>query len=384
MSTPEVKGWCPGAHRPMMSGDGLVVRIRPRFARLSRAQVLGLCDLAMRFGTGFLDLTNRANLQLRGLKPEDHEAVLHSLGALDLLDADPKIESRRNILVSPFWESGDETYGLTQALLAALGEMPEMPAKVGFAVDAGVAPMLTEAPADFRFERSEQGLILRADGAEKGREVSHESAILALFEMIDWFNARRGPERRRMAAVVAQEALPSAWQAVLPRPSAPVPALGAHPLGVLFGAGFGQIDAAALKDSLLASGAVAMRVTPWRAFLLEGVKAGFQTPFITSEDDPLLRAHACAGAPSCPQATVETRALAVQLAQNLSGDLAGGVHVSGCAKGCALPRAAAVTLVGRDGAFDLVLNGAPWDTPVQRGLTPAQCRDVKYPDALQL
>ena len=26
---PEVKGWCPGAHRPMMSGDGLVVRVRP-------------------------------------------------------------------------------------------------------------------------------------------------------------------------------------------------------------------------------------------------------------------------------------------------------------------------------------------------------------------
>ena len=32
MSAPQVKGWCPGAHRPMMSGDGLVVRIRPRLA----------------------------------------------------------------------------------------------------------------------------------------------------------------------------------------------------------------------------------------------------------------------------------------------------------------------------------------------------------------
>ncbi len=26
----EIKGWCPGALRPMQSGDGLVVRIRPR------------------------------------------------------------------------------------------------------------------------------------------------------------------------------------------------------------------------------------------------------------------------------------------------------------------------------------------------------------------
>ena len=29
MSAFEIKGWCPGALRPMLSGDGLVVRVRP-------------------------------------------------------------------------------------------------------------------------------------------------------------------------------------------------------------------------------------------------------------------------------------------------------------------------------------------------------------------
>ena len=47
-----VRGWCPGAHRPMMSGDGPVVRIRPRLARLTRDQALGLCDVAEEFGSG--------------------------------------------------------------------------------------------------------------------------------------------------------------------------------------------------------------------------------------------------------------------------------------------------------------------------------------------
>lgn len=28
MSVPIIQGWCPGALRPMASGDGLVVRIR--------------------------------------------------------------------------------------------------------------------------------------------------------------------------------------------------------------------------------------------------------------------------------------------------------------------------------------------------------------------
>ena len=29
MSAAAIKGWCPGALRPMQSGDGLVVRVRP-------------------------------------------------------------------------------------------------------------------------------------------------------------------------------------------------------------------------------------------------------------------------------------------------------------------------------------------------------------------
>ena len=33
----EIKGWCPGALRPMQSGDGLVVRIRPPTGRLTRS-----------------------------------------------------------------------------------------------------------------------------------------------------------------------------------------------------------------------------------------------------------------------------------------------------------------------------------------------------------
>ena len=40
------------------------------------------------------------------------------------------------------------------------------------------------------------------------------------------------------------------------------------------------------------------------------------------------------------------------------------MHVSGCAKGCAHARAAAVTLVGRDGRYDMVLDGRAANEPV--------------------
>ncbi len=45
-----VKGWCPGALRPMQTGDGLIVRVRPRCGELSLSQVAALGVIAGRYG----------------------------------------------------------------------------------------------------------------------------------------------------------------------------------------------------------------------------------------------------------------------------------------------------------------------------------------------
>ena len=362
-----VKGWCPGAYRPMMSGDGLVVRIRPRLARLDREQVLGLCDLAQRHGSGVIDLTNRANLQIRGVAEGGFEPLLQGLAALDLLDADPGVESRRNILVAPFWAEGDLTSRLAGVVAGLLDRLPDLPAKFGFAVDCGPAPLLTGAPADIRIERSADGLILRLDGTALGRPVAEADVAGALIEMAEWFATHRTPERRRMARVVAQVPPPAEWTVAPPLPTGPRPEPGQTGLGTLLGAAFGQIDAAALARAVHATGPQAMRVTPWRLFLLEGAAALPDDPaFVIRPGDPLLATDACPGAPFCPQATVETRALARDLAARTNGNL----HVSGCAKGCARPRAAGTTLVGREGRFDLVKDGCAWDAPARSGLAP--------------
>ena len=226
---PAVKGWCPGAYRPMMSGDGLVVRVRPRLARLTRRQVEGLCDLAGRHGNGFIDLTNRANLQIRGVSEAGHGAVLRGLAALHLLDSDPQMEGRRNILTAPFWTPGDLTTRLTDALLDALPDLPELPAKVGFAVDAGPQPLLGGDSADFRFERGASGLILRADCCALGRPVTEATAIPALIELAQWFDHHRTPARRRMAQVIDATALPAGWAVAAPLAPAPTPAPVAEP-----------------------------------------------------------------------------------------------------------------------------------------------------------
>ena len=87
MSVPSlVKGWCPGARRPMLSGDGLIVRVRPHGGSLPVAALSALADAASRFGNGQIDLTRRANLQIRGVTEQALEPLWDALASLDLLD----------------------------------------------------------------------------------------------------------------------------------------------------------------------------------------------------------------------------------------------------------------------------------------------------------
>ncbi|MEX0368309.1 MAG: cobalamin biosynthesis protein CobG [Ruegeria sp.] len=366
MSAPIIQGWCPGAHRPMMSGDGLVVRVRPRLARLTAKQVLGLCAAAERFGNGTIDLTNRANLQLRGVAEADHQPLLAELAALDLLDAEPGIEVRRNILVTPLYHDGDLTARPVQELIDRLGELPDLPAKFGFAVDTGPERLLSQDSADIRLEAGTDGLILRADGVETGRVVREDEAIDRLLDLAHWFSENYTQDTRRMARLVRAKPLPQDWQGAVPGPTGKPPQPGETPLGPLYGAVFGQLPAADLAQLIAQSGAVAMRVTPWRLILLEGGAAIPAPAFVIDGTDPLLTTDACPGAPFCPQAQVETRDIARALAPRISGSL----HVSGCPKGCARMGKADVTLAGNAGRFDLVKDGCAGDEPCQRGLSP--------------
>ncbi|WP_299635800.1 cobalamin biosynthesis protein CobG [uncultured Ruegeria sp.] len=364
MSAPIVQGWCPGAHRPMMSGDGLVVRVRPRLARLDADQALGLCDLADRFGNGTIDLTNRANLQLRGVEEEDHQPLLKELAALNLLDAEPGIEIRRNILVTPLYQTGDLTARLTHKLIGRLADLPALPAKFGFAIDTGPERLLASDSADIRLETGADGLILRADGCETGRSVTETDAIDHVIALAMWFSKTYTPETRRMARVIG--ALPQEWQGCAPGSVGAKLQPGPCELGALYGAAFGSLPARKLYDMIEDSGASALRVTPWRLILLEGGAAIPAPAFVEDGTDPLMTTDACPGAPFCPQAQAETRDVARALASRISGRL----HVSGCSKGCAHMGPADITLVGHNGRFDLVKQGRAGDEPCQRGLDP--------------
>ena len=371
----EIKGWCPSALRPMASGDGLVVRLRPRGGRLSSAQASRIADLSSRYGNGVIDLTGRANLQIRGVVAESQEALIEALARLGLIDADAETESRRNILVAPFWREGDDTQLLATELEQALAARHlGLPTKFGFAVDRGANRVLTQASADIRIERSAAGgLIVRADGSEQGCEVSRGQAVDIALSLATWFVHSGGAKggRGRMAAHIRSGAkLPDALAGnAKPALAIPPPHPGLHGAGALVGFAFGQLQSATLK--FLAGRAPGLRMTPWRLILVEGLRELPQhNGIVTRADDPVLRVAACTGAPGCPEAHVETRALAAALAPYIAAG--NHLHVSGCAKGCAHPRAAAITLVGTDNGLDLIRHGSAQDAPVFKGLDQAK------------
>ncbi|MBX3540174.1 MAG: hypothetical protein KF735_21215 [Chelatococcus sp.] len=136
------RGWCPGALRPMATGDGLLVRLRLTAGHLPAATARLIADLAMRHGNGLIDLSSRANLQLRGVTEASLGPLQAELAQAGLLDESPAHEAARNVLASPLSDCDltalCDAHGAAQALEAALmGE-------VGAVLDTGrVPPPLT-------------------------------------------------------------------------------------------------------------------------------------------------------------------------------------------------------------------------------------------------
>lgn len=367
---PEIKGWCPGALRPMQSGDGLVVRIRPPLGCLTPAQAAAIAVAATSHGNGTLDLSARANLQLRGVTEASHPRLIDDLGARGLIDPDIETESLRNLIVSPFRDAGTST--LATALTAALTRMPRLPGKFGFALDTGPRPVLTGASADIRVERAGDGrLVLRPDGHALGRPVT-DLATDAI-AMANWFVANGGITggRGRMAALIAKGIVPPGC---ILAPAAPlaVPTPGLYPDGALVALAFGQMRSETLRA--VASLGHEIRPTPWRMLFLVGAKALPVIPgLICDPADPILRVAACTGAPGCPQGLGETRTLARALAPLLP--LGQTLHVSGCAKGCAHPGPCNLALTATPQGYDLIRSGTASDTPSLSGLTPKAIMD---------
>lgn len=384
-----VKGWCPGALKPMRSGDGLVVRVRtgPIVARdLARA----LADLSRSHGNGQIDLTQRANLQLRGVTDESWTPLIAALFDLGVLDEDAGVEAVRNIIVSPL--AGLDPTAAFDGLAAwhALNDriltdpiFRQLPGKFGFLIDDGGMLPLTDAVTDVHFRGTRESVAVEIGGRIGLALIAASEIPDVAARLAATFIALKG-ETRRLAAmadvvgVAAIRAHAGLSDRTMPEPDERVrrDVVGRMDLGegdvTGIGIPFGRMTADMLEA--LAECAPDLRLTPWRVVILTGgvnISGLGAARFILSADDARLAVVACPGAPECASAARVIRDDALGLAP-FAAMLAGSgvkLHVSGCVKGCARPEKTAVTLVARQNGYDLIENGRTSADPISTGLS---------------
>jgi precorrin-3B synthase len=402
----EVKGWCPGALKPMLSGDGLIVRVRPRCGMLKPDQLVVLAEAAARFGNGHIDLTRRANLQIRGVSEETLPGLHDVIGGLGLLDPTPEAEAVRNLMISPLAGIDPaellDLSGIARELarwLASERALWALPSKFGFIIDGSGSLTLTDERADIRLAAIRNGTELAVaigldtkSGIDWLGSVSPETAATAAMETAHAFlEATPDGTRQRMRDLSA-ERLASLRSAMSPRLD-PLTLdlqkaggssdrrvglldLSCGRFAVGIAAPFGRVETGQLEKlagEIAAFGVEELRLSPWRILYAEipsasagnaVLEAARSVDFITDPGDPLLRIEACPGAPACRSTRLDTRGDARRLAALLpGGGFAGSIHVSGCAKGCAKSAAADLVLVGAEGKYGIVRNGTAGDRP---------------------
>jgi len=384
------RGWCPSTLRPMETGDGWLVRLHPPGAKLTPAQLRRIAALATEHGNGLVEISARANLQIRGVTAESHPRLVEHLLAEHLVDEHEGDGPQRVTLISPL--AGRDPTGLIDAAaLAAQIEqrartVPGLPAKLGVVVDDGGTQTLDGFASDIRLVGIGPGRVALCLGDRLWRgPIPVTDAAEVVATILSAFAALRAgtPDQIRRLRDLSPEALASL--SALPEAAAPAPrmpprraglfALEGDRFAALVGLPFGRCDAETLDRLGAAQAKADIRLSPWRGLAFRdldrtGAEALLRLAgdlgLITQDDDPRLSVQACAGSPACSRAEAPTMADAARLADAAADLLAQGVtlHVSGCVKACAHPAAADLTLVGRDGRYDVVPGGTTRDKPV--------------------
>jgi precorrin-3B synthase len=407
-AVPHRRGACPGLSAPMPTGDGLLVRLRP-IGTVFLAAFEKLCAAARRYGNGIVEITARGSIQVRGLSAPTAPLFAETITSLGIA-AEDGVPVVANALAG--LDPGElvDAGALAADLRRALGRtsLPgRLAPKVSVAIDGGGTIDLDALSADVRLraELINGAVWLRVsiggDGANAtplGTITPSDSteAVVRLLELI----AQRGPDARARDVLAAEEigsfreALPSCPALCRASTSYPHekekkdidgrnrPGHDSNPIGTYrlldgsFACGvalaFGHADAATLEQlaaAIEAAGANGVRIAPGRALIAIGLThesttaftaAAERLGFIVRADDPRRHVIACAGAPICASALIESRIMAPRLACIATPF---DIHISGCAKGCAHPRPAAVTIVGTPDGCALVADGTARDAP---------------------
>lgn len=374
---------CPGIYHLAETGDGALARLRVPGGIMTAEQLRIVADLAARLGNGQIDLTNRANLQIRGLGLEDGAELTMALRSAGLLDGNIDADRYRNITASPLSHvdptAAFDVTEFADALDAQISQAPwarKLSVKFSFVFDSGGDMDVRSVPHDVGFFADDQSAEFRlslagalTDYQVKRRECVRVGLWLAelaaldpagngrLHSLVENLGAARFLERS-MGRQWLEGALLNAHGSSSCARAASIPMPGPRDERVNGLVSFG-LGAPLQRLSVESCNALSFlaqefgngtaHLSPWSMVYLPNIAeknidelrlVAKAHGLLTEPEEGRLRIVACSGITGCHRAYADTKEDGWALTNSLATHgkaLASNytIHLSGCERGCA-------------------------------------------------
>ena len=401
---------CPGLFYNTLAQDGFLCRLRIPGGMINSQQFEAIADISDHYGGGYIDVTNRANIQIREIKQGINIQVLEKLQALGLASTNASVDHIRNIMTSP--TAGIDTQELIdtrplvkawEKYITAHSHLSQLSAKFSVCFDGGGKISVKDRPNDIilaaELINSNINWRLYLSYGEKGEPAKDTGILLKPVEIIAVLaalaetylkhidiNNRCKPRLREIINYITIEKYlhqvkekldPNIFNFEFNLEKPPLCAsaslreknlIGIHSqrqsglyyIGIVLALGrLETYQIRGLAHIAKKYGDDNIRLTPWQNLILSDIpqnqiieveKEITNLGLNCSPTDIKSFLVACSGKRGCAAAATETKDDALHLAKYLENlmilDCSVNIHFSGCSKSCAQHTQADITLLG--------------------------------------
>jgi precorrin-3B synthase len=361
--------------RIVQARDGGLARLRLAGGVLSADAARAVARAAVRCGSGVIEVTNRANLQLRGIRDDTHAELIDMALRAGLGPSVAGGDDLRNVMLSPL--ASDDMRMLAARIVDAMqadAALHALSPKFALQLDGGERLAMLDHPHDVWLSSTDDGARFAfgfAGAITHGAlgMIAREDAKRFVIAVLHAFVEMALPQEHRMRDLLARigverflDALPmyasaSGWRRAQADASL---RFGIHATHVGGQPPLGRLDACTLQ-ALADLAPSRLVMTPWQSVLIPDIEASHAHEVLarmnalglaTDKHAPFARLIACAGSQGCAKSHADTKADAHRLAPLLPRQM--NAHVSGCERSCAAAHPVDATLVAcAPGRYDL-------------------------------
>ncbi len=391
--------FCPGVLHPVQAKDGLLLRIRVPGGLIEANQLRTIAELSRSFADGTIEITSRANLQLRTIRNQDLSHIVAIISSAGLLPS-PQHDRVRNIVTSPIAGLDAEEFMDPRPLIHELDRQlraepifANLHPKFSFAIHGGPRRFsrdLDDISLEAVASKSVLHFHLSIGGVSAGFVTHRADAVTCMLaaakKCIELALESNTHVRAKAIFAIpgAREHIVDALSHMLtpspqspPTPTVNEPLIGVHPtteesrVSIIPSVPLGKVTAPQAYS--LADAASEwkgdLRFAPWRGVVLGSVPMSAADKIVgqlrsiglpCDGRDGFQGIAACAGITGCDAALADVRRDAASLAQRFSGHAGPSgwtVNLSGCAKQCGRRHGATADLVAGLSGYTLNIGG---------------------------